>query len=173
MKFRPLHDRVVIKRIEGEEKTKGGIIIPGSTRDEDKYQGKEKEATYSPPLDAKVLKAKYPHLLKDPVHLWRAENGVELVHQEPDVKELNRIMENWRLMSSDQKAVSESKSRELFGVGNEEHIQVLIEFADVRINGRVGSTGKGCAGGCGEGAGGCGAGDVEVAGGVEGGICWQ
>ena len=28
MKFRPLHDRVVIKRIEAEEKTKGGIIIP-------------------------------------------------------------------------------------------------------------------------------------------------
>ena len=28
MKFRPLHDRVVIRRLEGEEKTKGGIIIP-------------------------------------------------------------------------------------------------------------------------------------------------
>jgi chaperonin GroES len=28
MKFRPLHDRVVIRRIEGEDKTKGGIIIP-------------------------------------------------------------------------------------------------------------------------------------------------
>ena len=27
MKFKPLHDRVVIRRIEGEEKTKGGIII--------------------------------------------------------------------------------------------------------------------------------------------------
>ena len=28
MKFRPLHDRVVVKRIEAEEKTAGGIIIP-------------------------------------------------------------------------------------------------------------------------------------------------
>ena len=28
MKFRPLHDRVVVRRLEGEEKTKGGIIIP-------------------------------------------------------------------------------------------------------------------------------------------------
>ena len=28
MAFRPLHDRVVVKRIEGEEKSKGGIIIP-------------------------------------------------------------------------------------------------------------------------------------------------
>ena len=27
MKFRSLHDRVVIRRIQGEEKTKGGIII--------------------------------------------------------------------------------------------------------------------------------------------------
>jgi chaperonin GroES len=28
MKFRPLHDRVVVKRLEEEHKTKGGIIIP-------------------------------------------------------------------------------------------------------------------------------------------------
>ncbi len=28
MKFRPLHDRVVVKRVEEETKTKGGIIIP-------------------------------------------------------------------------------------------------------------------------------------------------
>jgi len=28
MKFRPLHDRVVVKRIDAEEKTAGGIIIP-------------------------------------------------------------------------------------------------------------------------------------------------
>ena len=33
MKFRPLHDRVVIKRIEGEEKTKGGIIIPDTAKE--------------------------------------------------------------------------------------------------------------------------------------------
>ncbi|RVG16915.1 co-chaperone GroES, partial [Sinorhizobium meliloti] len=26
--FRPLHDRVVVRRVESEEKTKGGIIIP-------------------------------------------------------------------------------------------------------------------------------------------------
>jgi chaperonin GroES len=28
MKVRPLHDRLLVKRIEGEEKTKGGLIIP-------------------------------------------------------------------------------------------------------------------------------------------------
>ncbi len=33
MKFRPLHDRVVIRRIEGEEKTKGGIIIPDMAKE--------------------------------------------------------------------------------------------------------------------------------------------
>jgi chaperonin GroES len=33
MKFRPLHDRVVIKRIEAEEKTTGGIIIPDTAKE--------------------------------------------------------------------------------------------------------------------------------------------
>ncbi|AIQ92469.1 MULTISPECIES: co-chaperone GroES [Methylobacterium] len=33
MKFRPLHDRVVLRRIEGEEKTKGGIIIPDTVKE--------------------------------------------------------------------------------------------------------------------------------------------
>ena len=33
MKFRPLHDRVVIKRLEGEEKSKGGIIIPDNAKE--------------------------------------------------------------------------------------------------------------------------------------------
>jgi chaperonin GroES len=33
MKFRPLHDRVVVKRIEAEEKTRGGIIIPDTAKE--------------------------------------------------------------------------------------------------------------------------------------------
>src|SRR5881275_1871485 len=33
MKFRPLHDRVVIKRIDAEEKTSGGIIIPDTAQE--------------------------------------------------------------------------------------------------------------------------------------------
>ena len=32
MKFRPLHDRVVVKRIDEEQKTKGGIIIPDTAK---------------------------------------------------------------------------------------------------------------------------------------------
>ena len=33
LKFRPLHDRVVVKRIDAEEKTKGGIIIPDTAKE--------------------------------------------------------------------------------------------------------------------------------------------
>ena len=33
MKFKPLHDRILVKRIEEEEKTKGGIIIPDSAKE--------------------------------------------------------------------------------------------------------------------------------------------
>jgi chaperonin GroES len=33
MAFRPLHDRVLIRRVEGEEKTKGGIIIPDTAKE--------------------------------------------------------------------------------------------------------------------------------------------
>jgi len=33
MKFRPLHDRIVIRRVDAEEKTKGGIIIPDNAQE--------------------------------------------------------------------------------------------------------------------------------------------
>jgi chaperonin GroES len=33
MKIRPLHDRVIVRRLEEEEKTKGGIIIPDSAKE--------------------------------------------------------------------------------------------------------------------------------------------
>ena len=33
MKFRPLHDRVVVKRIDAQERTKGGIIIPDTAKE--------------------------------------------------------------------------------------------------------------------------------------------
>ena len=33
MKIRPLHDRIIVKRIQEEEKTKGGIIIPDSAKE--------------------------------------------------------------------------------------------------------------------------------------------
>jgi chaperonin GroES len=33
LKFRPLHDRVVVKRIDAEDRTKGGIIIPDTAKE--------------------------------------------------------------------------------------------------------------------------------------------
>ncbi|MBL8703256.1 MAG: co-chaperone GroES [Rhodospirillales bacterium] len=33
MKFKPLHDRVVVRRVESEQKTKGGIIIPDTAQE--------------------------------------------------------------------------------------------------------------------------------------------
>ena len=33
MSFKPLHDRVLVRRIESEEKTKGGLIIPDSAKE--------------------------------------------------------------------------------------------------------------------------------------------
>ena len=33
MDFKPLHDRVLVRRVEGEEKTKGGLIIPDSAKE--------------------------------------------------------------------------------------------------------------------------------------------
>jgi chaperonin GroES len=60
MKFRPLHDRVVVKRVEEDTKTKGGIIIP-DTAQEKPMQGEviaagpgaRDEAGKVQPLDVK------------------------------------------------------------------------------------------------------------------------
>ena len=41
MQFRPLHDRVVVRRIDAEEKTRGGIIIPDTAK-EKPQEGEQK-----------------------------------------------------------------------------------------------------------------------------------
>jgi len=60
-KFRPLHDRVVVKRIEAEEKTKGGIIIPDTAKEKPSQgeitavgPGGRDEAGKLIPIDLKV-----------------------------------------------------------------------------------------------------------------------
>ena len=60
MKFRPLHDRVVVRRLEGEEKTKGGIIIPDTAKEKPQEgeviavgPGGRDEAGKLTPLDVK------------------------------------------------------------------------------------------------------------------------
>jgi chaperonin GroES len=60
-KFRPLHDRVVVRRITAEEKTKGGIIIPDTAQEKPQEgevlavgPGGRDEAGKLIPLDLKV-----------------------------------------------------------------------------------------------------------------------
>jgi chaperonin GroES len=60
MKFRPLHDRALVKRIDAEEKTKGGIIIPDTAKEKPQEgeviavgPGARDEAGKLAPLDLK------------------------------------------------------------------------------------------------------------------------
>ena len=61
MTFRPLHDRVVVRRIEAEEKTAGGIIIPDTAKEKPQEgeviavgPGARDESGKLVPLDVKV-----------------------------------------------------------------------------------------------------------------------
>jgi chaperonin GroES len=61
LKFRPLHDRVVVKRIDAEAKTKGGIIIPDTVKEKPQEgevvavgPGGRDEAGKLIPIDLKV-----------------------------------------------------------------------------------------------------------------------
>jgi chaperonin GroES len=61
MKFRPLHDRVVVKRIDAEDKTAGGILIPDSAKEKPSQgeviavgPGSRDEAGKLIPIDLKV-----------------------------------------------------------------------------------------------------------------------
>jgi chaperonin GroES len=61
MKFRPLHDRVVVRRVESEERTAGGIIIPDTAKEKPQEgeivavgPGGRDEAGKLIPLDVKV-----------------------------------------------------------------------------------------------------------------------
>ena len=79
---------------------------------------------YDPPLSYDKLPE---HLKNDPVHSWRAKTGIELIHEEPTLEELNRIWANWLQMSDDQKTISDKKSVELFGIDNKTHYEQLIK----------------------------------------------
>jgi len=60
MAFRPLHDRVLVRRIESEEKTKGGIIIPDTAKEKPQEgevvavgEGAKNDKGEKQPLDVK------------------------------------------------------------------------------------------------------------------------
>jgi len=70
MKIRPLQDRILVKRLEGEEKTKGGIIIPDTAKEKPQEgkviavgKGKVDDDGKNHPLDVKkgdkILFSKY------------------------------------------------------------------------------------------------------------------
>jgi chaperonin GroES len=61
MTFRPLHDRILVRRVESEEKTKGGIIIPDTAKEKPQEgeviaigPGARNDAGQIQPLDVKV-----------------------------------------------------------------------------------------------------------------------
>jgi len=66
MKIKPLQDRIIVKRIEEEEKTKGGIIIPDSAKEK--------------PMEGEVIAVGSGKVL---------DNGTK---QAPEVKEGDRIL---------------------------------------------------------------------------------
>lgn len=85
---------------------------------------------YDPPLPFDKLPN---HLKNDPIHVWRAKTGIELIHKEPSLEELDRIWNNWNLMSDEQKQISDKKSMELFGVSNEDNYYTLQKSYDSNI----------------------------------------
>jgi chaperonin GroES len=61
MKLRPLHDRIIVKRLDGEEKTAGGLFIPDTAKEKPQRgeiiaagNGKKSEDGKTLPLDVKV-----------------------------------------------------------------------------------------------------------------------
>ena len=61
MKFRPLYDRILVERVESEEKTKGGIIVPDTAKEKPQQgkiiavgQGKRLENGKLIPLEVKA-----------------------------------------------------------------------------------------------------------------------
>lgn len=88
-------------------------------------------ALYDKPYTLGQIKASYSDsifqkLKNDPVHSWRAQTGIELIHKEPTINELRRIYQNWTLMPKHLKDISDQKSIEIFGMPNEQHFVQLM-----------------------------------------------
>ena len=85
---------------------------------------------YNQPYTIEEIIENYPDiaesLIKDPIHRWRAETVIELIHEEPTKQKLERIWINWQEMDEKQKVISDQMSIELFGVSNLAHYQTLI-----------------------------------------------
>lgn len=61
----------------------------------------------------------------------KGEEEYEMVHQEPDLKEFERIVKNWQLMTDEQKRLSDEKSIELFGKGNMDRVEEIRKVYEI------------------------------------------
>ncbi|HNV97534.1 MAG TPA: hypothetical protein PKL13_04515 [bacterium] len=93
---------------------------------------------YKRPYSIEEVKKNYPEeyefLLEDPVHVWRAETGIELIHKEPTLEEQKRIWKNWNEMTGEMKKKSDEKSIELFDKDNFSHNQEIMLDCQSLIN---------------------------------------
>ena len=102
-----------------------------SLKQKDEKKKIVKKSSYDKPLSLKEIKSLYgtdlyKKLSKDPVHKWRAINGIELLHEEPTEEEFERILANWQEMDDAQKRLSDEQSIKLFGKNN------LDRVADIK-----------------------------------------
>lgn len=118
----------------GFDVTASAVAKPEADGDTNKLVGQKfykmvrKPDVYDPPLSFDKLP---DHLKNDPVHAWRAQTGIELIHKEPSLEELNRIWNNWNKMTDEQKRISDQKSMEIFDKNNHDHYIELIKEYDI------------------------------------------
>lgn len=84
------------------------------------------------------LKKHYPYLLKDPVHMWRATTGIELIHKEPTRDEQIRIWKNWNLMTDPLKRISDKQCLKFFHKTNKEMNEFCLQ-RNIVVTGLSGS----------------------------------
>lgn len=111
----------------------------------DELKNKKKTKTnegYEPPYTLDMIKQKYGDevyrkLRNDPVHRFRAETGIEVIHKEPTRDEFERIVKNWDLMTPEQKKQSDEFSMKQFGNNNKNRIDLLRKEYDFEVGDKV------------------------------------
>ena len=94
------------------------------------YKNKNISESYERPWDMETIRKKYgdevySKLKDDPVHKFRAETGIEVIHKEPTQNEFERIAKNWDLMDDEMKRKSDEFSMKQFGKNNKDRIEEI------------------------------------------------
>ena len=97
---------------------------------------------YELPYSLDTIKQKYGDeayrkLRDDPVHRFRAETGIEVIHKEPTRDEFERIVKNWDLMTPEQKKQSDEFSNKIFGNNNKNRVDLLRREYDFKVGDKV------------------------------------